>query len=328
MFLENDTLDDLMRSVFQILLQSPAKISASKGKISHEVIGNLLILNNPRVRLSLTETRGKAFSALGELIWYLSKKRDLDYIQYYIPGYEKNKEMDAKGNEIIYGGYGPRFFNMRGQDQIQNVISLLRERKYSRRAVIQLFDAEDISKKHEDIPCTCFLQFIIRDKKLHLYASMRSNDAYIGLPHDIFAFTMLQEIIARSLAIEPGKYYHAVSSLHLYKSNLQKVKNYLNEGWQSTKHEMPEMPAGDPWESITQILALEKKIRDNPLINVNDFILDDYWKDIVRLIIIHALLKKNDISTVERLTDEMSNDVYDLYIKEKLRNRNATKRNN
>jgi thymidylate synthase len=37
-----------------------------------------------------------------------------------------------------------------------------------------------------------------------MVTTMRSNDAYLGLPHDVFCFTMLQEIIARSLGREIG----------------------------------------------------------------------------------------------------------------------------
>ena len=65
-------------------------------------------------------------------------------------------------------------------------------------------------------PCTCTLQFLARGVKLDLIVYMRSNDVIKGLPHDIFCFTMLQEIAARRLSLEPGIYKHCVGSLHLY----------------------------------------------------------------------------------------------------------------
>ena len=93
------------------------------------------------------------------------------------------------------------------------MLSLLRDKSTSRRAVIQVFDAVDLTKPHKDIPCTCTLQLLLRDRRLHMLASMRSNDVFKGLPHDVFAFTMLQEIMARSLGVEIGTYKHAVGSL-------------------------------------------------------------------------------------------------------------------
>src|SRR5437868_15019071 len=81
----------------------------------------------------------------------------------------------------------------------------------TRQAVIQIFDRIDLREKHNDIPCTCTLQLAIRDERLHLLANMRSNDWFSGLPHDVFAFTMLQEMLARALGIEVGTYKHCRS---------------------------------------------------------------------------------------------------------------------
>jgi thymidylate synthase len=42
-------------------------------------------------------------------------------------------------------------------------------------------------------------QFHLSEKQLHLSVTLRSNDAYWGLPHDVFSFTMIQEMMARRL---------------------------------------------------------------------------------------------------------------------------------
>src|SRR5262245_55123087 len=191
------TLDDMMRSVFMELLSSGDRIHPTKGPAT-ELAGVLLEITSPRARLSRTETRGKPFSCLGELCWYLAGTNALEFISYYVP-YSEYADGD-----VVFGGYGPRLFDWKGLDQIANVIALLRKKTYSRQAVIQLFDARDIVQEHRSIPCTCALQFMIRRGRLHAVTYMRSNDAFLGLPHDIFAFTMLQEILARSLSVELG----------------------------------------------------------------------------------------------------------------------------
>ena len=92
--------------------------------------------------------------------------------------------------------------------------------------------------------------------------SMRSNDAYLGLPHDVFSFTMFQEIVARMLGVEMGDYTHFAGSLHLYDEHQEEVTNFLDEGWQATEGAaMPPMPAGDPWPSIGVFLRAESAIR-------------------------------------------------------------------
>ena len=131
----------------------------------------------------------------------LAKTNSLEFISYYLSRYQDESE----DGRTVYGAYGPRLFKLRGINQINNIRRLLKKRD-SRRAVIQLFDAKDIAKRHKDVPCTCTMQFMVRRRRLHLLTNMRSNDAFIGLPHDIFAFTMLQEIMARSLGLELGTY--------------------------------------------------------------------------------------------------------------------------
>src|SRR5690606_23406544 len=148
---------------------------------------------------------------LGELAWYLAGSNSLEFIEYYIPAYEKSSD-DKK---TIHGAYGPRLVGKGEKDQLKNVIKILKKKPSSRQAVIQLFDAADILEDHLDIPCTCTLQFLIRGGKLHMFTSMRSNDVFLGLPHDIFAFTIIQEIMARSLGCDLGDYKHFVCSLHL-----------------------------------------------------------------------------------------------------------------
>lgn len=317
MYISEETLDDVMNEVFRNLLELPFNVRATRSTNlgdSSEIIGVLVNITNPRARLSRTETRGKAFSALGEFLWYMSKSNDLDFIRYYIDKY--NEESDD--GKTVHGGYGPRLFNFRNSiNQIENVINLLRKRNSTRKAVIQLFDAADINENHKEVPCTCTLQFFIRNNKLHMLTSMRSNDAYWGLPHDVFAFTMLQEIIARSLSIELGEYKHSVGSLHLYKKHEKLAQQYLKEKFQSTTA-MPPMPLMNPWASVNILLGVESKIRNNKEVEMFSLLLDPYWADIARLLQIHSLFELNSLEAVKNVQLEMTSNVYDIFIERRL----------
>ncbi len=308
MYIPAPTLDDLLRKVFERLLKSANRINPSRGPAT-ELPGVLLKVANPRARLSRTETRGKAFSCLGELLWYLAKTNDLGFISYYLKDYEK----DSDDGQTIFGGYGPRLFDMRGNNQVDNVIALLEKKRDSRQAVIQLFDASDIAEEHKDIPCTCTLQFMKRGGRLHMFTNMRSNDAFLGLSHDVFAFTMLQEIVARAVGVELGTYKHAVGSLHLYDEHRENAERYIDEGWQSTVS-MPAMPDGDPWPSITRLLEAEADIRNGRDIQISRLGLDPYWADLVRLLQIFGNYKAGDTRAIERLKKEMSYDIYKVFI--------------
>ncbi|MEZ2541791.1 thymidylate synthase, partial [Escherichia coli] len=138
-----ECVDDLINDVHQAILADGLSNDPTKGS-TLEILGAYLVLTDPRRRISRTESRGKLISCLGEFLWYLSAQNDLEFIKHFIPRYAESAESDGK----IHGGYGPRLFNMRGlYNQLKNVINLLQEKKPTRRAVIQLFDASDL------VPC-------------------------------------------------------------------------------------------------------------------------------------------------------------------------------
>lgn len=313
MHISADTLDDLLRRVLPRLLERGSRITASRGKTT-ELTGVLLNLSNPRARLSRAENRRIFFSCLGELLWYLNGSRALDFIEYYVSRYRDESE----DGRTVYGAYGPRLFGMRGENQVANVLALLRERPTSRHAVIQLFDAGDLAAHHREVPCTCTLQFLVRGGRLLLLTSMRSNDAYFGLAHDIFAFTMLQELMARSLGVDVGSYQHSIGSLHLYDSHRKAARAYLREGWQETIS-MPPMPSGDPWKAVKAVGTFEKALRLTGKVAPSRPALDPYWMDLVRLLGVYRAFRDGDAAAIVKIRGEMSARVFDPYIEHKRR---------
>lgn len=306
MFLSAETIDDALRELYPKLLKVQKLVETSR-KETKEITGVLVEITKPRARLSRSETRGKPFSCLGELLWYLSRDNNLGFISYYIQKYED----ESDDGETVYGGYGPRLFKQRGIDQVANVIDLLRRKPNSRRAVIQLFDAEDIENQHKEIPCTTSLQFLVRDGAVNCMVSMRSNDAYLGFPHDVFCFTMLQEIVARSLGAEVGPYKHFAGSMHLYRKHFEKAETYLNEAVQP-RIEMPAMPLGDPWPAIRKLLEAEYMIRFREEVDADSYGLDPYWADLIRLLQVFGA--KGNEEEIEQLKSKMAFNKYAAYI--------------
>lgn len=326
-------IDDLMRIVFAQLLSGSKKndkVVSRKGTCT-EVFGALLELTNPRARLGRSSARGRIFSPLGELFWYLSGSDALEQIQYYIEGYDQFSD----GGRTLNGAYGPRIFTPqrmlcagRQGDEWQRMINTLREREGSRNAIIQIYSNSDGAKNSLDIPCTCTLHFVIRRKRLQLHVHMRSNDAYLGMPHDIFAFTMLQEIAARELGIEIGVYYHSVASLHLYDDNEHHrsrtmAQEYLDEGLHDIVP-MPAMPQGDPWSSIQILLEAEREIRIGNLEHETPSGLDPYWQDLITLLRVYAAGKHRDDKGREDLLSRISHHEFRLYILDRMAKRRTS----
>jgi thymidylate synthase len=309
---QESSADDLMKTAIATTLAEGELIVPTKGA-ARDLTAVVLELTNPLARLSRSASRGRLFSALGELVWYLAGSNDVDFIEYYISYYRMKGEQG-----VLWGGYGPRLFAFDDFDQIQYVISKLATNRSSRQAVVQLFDHQDVASMHEDVPCTCVLQFLVRRDALNAITYMRSNDAHFGLPHDIFAFTFIQELVARSLGLPIGRYVHMVGSFHIYEEQVPAAEAFLREGWQSNKA-MPEMPSADPWPSVRWLLDVERALRTRQIDpTAVDLGAEPYWADLACLLTIFALLKANRLSEVEGQRQRLISRMYDVYIADRL----------
>lgn len=146
--------------------------------------------------------------AAAELIWYMRQTEQIDMIEHYAPQYRKFAP-DGKAQ----GAYGPRLCG----DEAKDALIELEANPNSRRACIALFT--ELFGHSLDVPCTQGLQLLIRDGKLNVICTMRSNDVWLGLPYDLFCFTTLQQIWAETLGVDVGWYVHQVGSMHLYDKN-------------------------------------------------------------------------------------------------------------
>lgn len=282
---EAETLDDLLYHVYTQILDQGHSVKTTKGH-SLETIGATLVLRHPANRISRSEARYRYVTPLAELCWYLSGSNRAGDIVPYIKGYAEFEEADG----TIHGGYGPRLFGKGENDQVRNAIARLRAKPSSRRVVIQILDKSDmLETRYKDIPCTNTIQFLIRDDAVHAVVSMRSNDAWLGLVHDVFAFTMLQEIVARDLGLRLGTYTHFAASLHLYDHDLERARGFTSEGYQATMNPMDPMPDGRPWGGVKALLQAEQQARKGvDLVNIQ-LPTETYWADLARILIGHNL---------------------------------------
>ena len=206
---------------------------------------------------------------------------------------------------------------------LEGVKDLLHRKPGSRRAVVQIYSARDLLTD-EEVPCTTTLQFFLRDGLLHLAASLRSNDAYRGLPHDVFCFTMLQEMMARRLGVELGEYVQMVGSFHLYDKDKTRVTSYLAEGHHRLAP-MPPMPPGDPFPIVHRLLELEGRIRRREQVDDVIAALDPYWGDLLRLVQVH--FASDDNSRLDQIGARLCEPAYRTYLEDR-RGRPAPKLRN
>jgi len=309
MIIQGRYLDEILRKLYNELTKSTDTFEARKGK-GRDLLGAKIILKNPRSKISASATRGRLISALAEFCWYMSGSADLEFIRFYIRDYPPENVSgtikEAYGPRLIGSGDFGRSFN-----QVERVVDQLRCRPDTRRAVISILEPSDLEPDRAEAPCTAALQFIRRRERLHMVAMMRSNDSYLGFPHDVFCFTMIQELIARSLGVQIGDYHHFATSLHLYEQDVKKVSSYLDEGFQNPTFAMPKMPTGCQRENLHYFLEVERLIRNGDITKAAQIRLPDYWRDLSLVLLRWADSKmKRGTSVLEKNFSEISEDFY------------------
>jgi len=140
--------------------------------------------------------------------WIYPSKEELTNIMF--------KEQQAPVYEYTYGG---RIFSFSQKiNQIEEfILPLLAKDSQSRRAVIGIYNPErDSTVLNKNTPGMLYIQFLIRNNKLNLYAMIRSNDVFFGFPANAYQLYCLQEFVAKRLNIELGSMTITSTSAHIF----------------------------------------------------------------------------------------------------------------
>lgn len=194
--------------------------SSPREKKIKELMNVSFCITDPKSRIAYVNGRGKGFNlcyAIVESLMLVNSRNDLRYFSLF----NENIKNFSDNGETLRGCYGSRI-----SSYIGDIICKLRRDNDTRQAVLSIYHNDyDIDAKTKDVPCTETLQFFIRDNLLHMIVNMRSNDILWGLPYDVFMFTSLQEVIANTLEVDLGCYYHNVGSFHVYEEFYEVVEN-------------------------------------------------------------------------------------------------------
>jgi thymidylate synthase len=170
------------------------------------------------------------FFHLMEALWMLAGRNDVDWLVRF------NQRMATYSDDgvVFNAAYGYRWreqFEVEAahgeelRDQLSAIVRLLRADLHSRRAVLQIWDAEaDLGVASKDIACNTQAMFKVRDGKLNITVSNRSNDVVWGCyGANAVQFSMLLEYLAARIGVEPGHYRQVSDSYHAYYETWPKI---------------------------------------------------------------------------------------------------------
>lgn len=202
-------------------------------------------LDNPTL-LSIDDIdrKWKSEYAVAEFLFYLGQSPKIGNMGKLASIWDQIKD----DNEEVESNYGCYIF---GDPWYQTTDELIMNPE-SRRAVIPIFNVDHYEKNPNDYPCTGFVQFLIRNDKLHLIWNMRSCDAVFGLCNDIFCASMFQQLMLNHIQEylrfpTLGTLTFNLGSLHVYERHW---------GLLFSDHEMSDYD-GERWELKPQCIYNE-----------------------------------------------------------------------
>jgi thymidylate synthase len=198
-----------------------AQVCCADGEIrsTTEILGETTSCSMSLPVVSYTKRKLSYKFMVAEAAWVLSgsdKMSDIEPFNHHLAKYSDD-------GLIFFGAYGPRVTS-----QLDYVVSALTQDQSSRRAVLTIWRQNPPVTK--DTPCTLSAQFLIRNGFLHLVVTMRSSDVWLGLPYDIFTFSMIAGSVflrlkANGVALKGlGNLVNFAGSRHLYQQDLDKIK--------------------------------------------------------------------------------------------------------
>ncbi len=282
-----ESLDDIQAAALDLLLSSGEQVSP-RGTGTREVLGAGFCLRNPRKRCVTVPARQWSLPlAIGEFSWHASGSDSVDALEYYA---KRWRAFADSASRIPGSCYGRMIFQkgQAGSSQWEQIVELLGRDRNSRRAVAILASpASSANTTAQDVACATSIQFLVRDGKLTAVVNMRSNDVIWGLPYDVFLFTMMQELLANTLKLDLGAYYHFAGSLHLYDQHRALATRIVADTGDPS-FEMPPMRRVD---QLSNFLAQETRIRRGAASAALPLGTDAYWRSLLEVLLWFAQRK-------------------------------------
>ncbi len=125
--------------------------------------------------------------------------------------------------------YGPRIFDYKGLDQINDfLIPLLKKNKNSRRGIVMLWDPTRDSNIHNKmVPGWITIDFKLRNNKLNIMSYIRSNDLWFGWPASLYQSFVLQEYVADKVNAKIGRLCTFSGSAHIFRYQFKYIKKII-----------------------------------------------------------------------------------------------------
>lgn len=165
----------------------------------------------------------------------------------------------------VYGSQFRGTGSSHGVDQLAYAVNQLKKSPNSRRAVVNLWQAADLSDMSLP-PCPNVYHFVVHGGRLNLSVWQRSTDAFLGLPYDLYEFSVVARLVADELGLPVGVLDWSGSDVHVYSNHFDQVNAQL-------ERPIPRFPVLSIRKGHGSVLEL---VSNADSITLDDFELSEY----------------------------------------------------
>jgi len=186
----------------------------------------------------LTTKRLHLRSIIHELLWFLAGDTNVKYLHdHQVTIWDEWANEDGDLGRI----YGAQWRSWRRPDggvvdQIENLLTEIRERPDSRRHLVTAWNPGELDQMAL-APCHALFQFYVCDGELSCQLYQRSADLFLGVPFNIASYALLTMMIAQVCGLRAKEFIHTFGDLHLYLNHQEQAREQLTR----TPRPLPQM---------------------------------------------------------------------------------------
>lgn len=152
-------------------------------------------------------------------------------------------------------------FKQGEMDQVDNVLWALKNDKYSRRILTNIYNFQDLSEMNLE-PCAYSMTFNVSGDTLNGILNQRSQDILTANNWNVVQYSVLLMMLAQVSGLKAGELVHVISDAHIYDRHVDIVKELI---------ERPQYDAPK--------VRLNPEIKDFYDFTAEDVIVEDYKKN-------------------------------------------------
>lgn len=245
--------DAAWRLAMQNILVGGHRVSP-RGLETREILSDQLVKVDAARPVVTSPSRKLSYQFMAaEALWILDGSNKLADLLPYAPSYGKFSDDGV----TLAGAYGPKIMN-----QVDYVVDALLRDRDTRQAVLSIWERRPAPSK--DIPCTLDMTFSIRDDQMYCHTHMRSSDVWLGVPYDMFSFSMVLLYVtcrynmrAGVNPVDLGGLSISMVSSHMYAKDYAKAEAVLDSGEERPTAAVPQLLVLEGrWDVIRRDLEL------------------------------------------------------------------------